>query len=101
MSHICTSPGACRLIKITSPNLNYMIGAGAIVLFVNLYLFVIPTTNQLAVTVLCNITPWLTAIGYSLCYGTIVAKMIRVFYIFDNPTPKPKKVKLCFCSKSD
>ena len=27
---------------------------------------------------------WLTAIGYSLCYGTILAKMARVYYIFNN-----------------
>ena len=33
-----------------------------------------------------QMTDWLTAIGYSLCYGTIVAKMFRVFYIFRNPT---------------
>ena len=30
----------------------------------------------------------LAAIGYSLCYGTIVAKMFRIYYIFRNPTAK-------------
>ena len=72
-----------------------MIGAGAIVLYVNLYFFVIPTVDQIAVSVLCNITPWLTAIGYSLCYGTIVAKMTRVYYIFNNPKPQRKMVSVC------
>ena len=29
-------------------------------------------------------TAWLTAIGYSLCYGTIIVKMFRIFYIINN-----------------
>ena len=37
-------------------------------------------------------TAWLTAIGYSLCYGTIITKMFRVFYIFRNPTMKKRVV---------
>ena len=37
-------------------------------------------------------TAWLTAIGYSLCYGTIITKMFRVFYIFRNPTMKKRIV---------
>ena len=56
------------------------------------YFFIIPTTNLQVVTTLCNITPWLTALGYSLCYGTILVKMVRVYYIFDNPTRQKKKV---------
>ena len=36
--------------------------------------------------ILCplQLTPWLTAIGYSLCYGTIIVKMFRIFYIIHN-----------------
>ncbi len=33
-------------------------------------------------------TPWLTSLGYSLCFGTMLAKMVRVYYIFNNPTPR-------------
>ena len=83
---------------MSSTNLNYLIGGGAIILYVDTYFFIIPTTDQQVVTVLCNLTPWLTALGYSLCYGTILAKMVRVYYIFDNPTPRKKKVGLrSFC----
>lgn len=105
-----------RLIRLTSPNLNNLIGIGAIILYFNIYVFVVPTTNQTATAVLCNVSPysqspqtsafddwfvmpllqfdsWLTAIGYSLCYGTIIAKMCRVYYIFRNPSLK-KKVSL-------
>ena len=86
---MCSIPS--RLIRLGSPSLNNLIGIGAIILYVDTAFFVIPTTNLQVVTVLCNLTPWLTALGYSLCYGTILAKMVRVYYIFENPTPKKKK----------
>ncbi len=79
-----------RLIKLASKKLNYLIGIGAIILYLDTFFFVIPSTNPKAVNVFCNLTSWLTAIGYSLCYGTILAKMIRVYYIFNNPSPKKK-----------
>ena len=34
----------------------------------------------------------MSALGYSLCYGTIIAKMFRVYIIFNNPIPKMKLV---------
>ena len=39
-----------------------------------------------------QLNPCLTALGYSLCYGTILMKMIRVWYIFNNPTLQKKIV---------
>jgi len=33
-------------------------------------------------------TPWLYALGYSLCYGTILVKMVRVYHILHKPTEK-------------
>ena len=44
-----------RLIRITSPNLNYLIGIGAIILYIDIGLFVAPSTNHKVVTVLCNV----------------------------------------------
>jgi len=76
---------------LSSPNLNYLIGGGAIILYIDIYFFIIPTANPYAVAALCNLTPWLTALGYSLCYGTILAKMARVYYIFHNPVALKKK----------
>jgi len=35
-----------------------------------------------------QVTPWLTALGYSMCYGTILVKMARVYFIFNNPKLK-------------
>lgn len=79
---------------MSSPKLNYIIGVGAFILYVDVYLLVVPTTDQLTVKVLCSLTPWLTAIGYSLCYGIIVAKMVRVYFIFNNPKPNSTSVSI-------
>lgn len=45
-----------RLIRLTSPNLNYLIGIGAIILYIDIYFFVIPSTDKVAVTVFCNVS---------------------------------------------
>ena len=63
------------------------------ILYVDTIFFVTPSTSPDVVTGLCNLTPWLTAIGYSLCYGTILFKMLRVYYIFNNPKPASSKVR--------
>ena len=77
-------------MKLSSPQVNYLIVIGAIILYLNVVALVIPTSDPVAVTVLCTLRPWLIASGYSLCYGTMLAKMARVYYIFNNPTPKKK-----------
>ena len=83
----------CRLIKLASTKLNYLIGIGAIILYLDIIIFVIPSTNHYVVTAICNLTPWLAAIGYSLCYGTILTKMARVYYIFQDPSSTKKKAR--------
>ena len=45
-----------RLIKLTSPNLNYIIGAGAILLYVEIYILVARTTDPTVVKWLCNVS---------------------------------------------
>jgi gamma-aminobutyric acid type B receptor len=83
-----------KLIRLSSPNLNYLICAGAIILYLDMILLVIPSTDMMVVTVLCNLNPWFTSIGYSLCYGTILVKMLRVYYIYSNPSPRKKNTKI-------
>ena len=94
--HTCVT-SLLRLIKLASTNINYLIGIGAIILYIDIVIFVVPTTDRNTVRAFCNLTPWLTAIGYSLCYGTILVKMARVYYIFNNPTAN-KKVGGCTLS---
>ena len=45
-----------RLIRLTSPTLNYLIGAGAIVFYVDVYIYVLPSTDQVAVSLLCHVS---------------------------------------------
>ena len=45
------------------------------------------------VTVCMQIQHWLFTIGYSLAFGTVLAKMWRVYQIFNNPKLN-KKVRL-------
>ena len=45
-----------RLIRLSSPNLNYLIGIGAIVLYIDICFFVIPSTDKVTVTVFCNVS---------------------------------------------
>ena len=80
------------LIRLTSPNLNYLIGSGAIFLYVAIIVTVIPARSALFAGVLCNLRVWLTGFGLSLCYGTILVKMWRVYYIFSNPSAQKKAV---------
>ena len=45
-----------RVVRLSNPKLNFLIILGAIVLYIAVYFFVIPTTNQTVVTVFCNVT---------------------------------------------
>ena len=54
----------CRLIKLTSPNLNYIIGAGAILLYLAIYVSAVPTTDPTVVKWLCNVSA-------QLCEGVV------------------------------
>ena len=44
-----------RLIRLSSYNLNYFIGCGAVILYMSIYFIIIPTTNPQAVAALCNV----------------------------------------------
>ena len=45
-----------RLIRLSSPNLNYIIGLGAFILYLNVVTLVIPATNHDFAAVLCNVS---------------------------------------------
>ena len=81
-------------MRLSSPELNYMIGGGAILLYIAVILTVHPVANEniTNTSVLCILTPWFISIGYSLCYGTIVVKMFRTWYIFNDPFANKTKV---------
>ena len=79
-----------RIVKLSSSKLNYLIIAGAIIMYVSVILYVTPATSKIIETVICNVRPRVFSFGYSVCFGTILAKMWRVYYIFSNPGLKRK-----------
>ena len=56
-----------RLIRLSSPKLNYIIGAGAIILYADVIFHVIPTTSPDVTVVLCNVCI------YSISKGLLVS----------------------------
>ena len=46
---------SCRLIRLSSYNLNYLIGCGAVIGYMSIYFFIIPTTNPQVVAALCTV----------------------------------------------
>ena len=72
-------------IKATSPNLSHLIFSGCYLLLVSVVLFVIKDTfnfSALAYGILCNLYTLCTSLGFSLVFGTICAKIWRVYRIF-------------------
>ncbi len=43
-------------MKLSSPNLNYLIGAGAAILYIDILFFIVPTTSPSTVSILCNVS---------------------------------------------
>ena len=69
-----------RLIRLSSPNLNYLIGAGAIVLYVDVCFYVVPTVDQVAATVFCNVRIF-TAINTSALVYKIWVPDVNLLFI--------------------
>ena len=83
-----------RIVKLSSPYVNVMIIAGAIVFYVTVILFGVDEniTSFSVVDGLCHARVWLCVIGFSLLYGTIFAKALRIYYIFSHLKPNSKVV---------
>ncbi|XP_019853928.1 PREDICTED: gamma-aminobutyric acid type B receptor subunit 2-like [Amphimedon queenslandica] len=82
-----------RIVKLTSPNLNHIIILGSVLLYISVIFYSISSMNKTIQSTFCNIRVWLFSLGYNLCFGVILSKTWRVYYIFNNPKPKKKGVK--------
>ena len=65
-----------RLIRLSSPNLNYITGLGAVILYINVIIIVIPTTDEDGAIILCSVravhnvyTLCLLSHEYYLCFS--------------------------------
>ena len=79
-----------RMVRLTSPNLNYLIVVGAVFIYLSVLFLSMPFLEQQLSTVLCNLQQWLFSFGSTLCFAVVLAKMGRVYYIFSDPTPNRK-----------
>ena len=78
------------MVRLTSPNLNYLIVIGALFIYLSVVFLVMPYLEQQLSTVYCNLHQWLFSFGNTLCFAVVLAKMGRVYYIFSDPTPNRK-----------
>ena len=74
-------------MQISRPRLNYLIIVGVILFYISMILFAVPTNNKSVLLALFKVQPWTLSLGFSFCYGTIIMKMFRVYYIINNPLP--------------
>ena len=101
-----------RVVKLSSPKLNYLIIIGAVLMYCSIYFYLLPIVHMDVVLASCIVSivcqnhnlvseltefsvieqlqHWLFTIGYSLAFGMVLAKMWRIYQIFHNPTPNKK-----------
>ena len=74
-------------MQVSRPRLNYLIILGAILCYISIIIYAIPTTNESVFLTLTKVLPWMLSLGSSFSFGTIIMKMFRVYYIVKNPLP--------------
>ncbi|KAL5457081.1 hypothetical protein EMCRGX_G034319 [Ephydatia muelleri] len=79
-----------KIVRLTSPDLNYVIVLGVSLMLFSIYLYCISSSDFTLQTIVGKIRLWTQAVGFSLCFGTILAKVWRVYYIFHNPSAVKK-----------
>ena len=94
-----------KVIKASSPYLNFVIALGCIMGFLSV-IFMSTETLKAYFSVkfsfslfFCNIRLWLLTIGFTLAFGALFAKTWRIYVIFRNPWKKkrPYKDRILFC----
>ena len=100
-----------RVVKLTSPNLNYVIVFGTIMLLIGNIFLPFPSRNITLVAIFCTVSTLNAAytvhllsiqlillqiariflsIGYDICFVVALVKTMRVAYIFFKVTPTKK-----------
>ena len=87
LSLALSTPPSNRIIQISRPRLNYLVILGAILFYISIIPFTIPTANEHVILAMVKTRSWLLSLGFSFFYGTIIMKMFRVYYIVHNPLP--------------
>ena len=93
---MCTLSVSCRIIRLSSPNLNVVFIVGIILVYLMVVLFGIDSNlvSTEGVSGLCQTRLWLGVIAFTLVYGSILAQTFRVFYILRNIKVAQNKDKI-------
>jgi gamma-aminobutyric acid type B receptor len=82
-----------KVIKLASPNLNYIIAVGSIIAYLSIIVISLPTNSIIITDIRCTLGYWLCILGYTIPFSAVLTKLWRVYYIFHNPTTKKRAIK--------
>ncbi|XP_019855011.1 PREDICTED: gamma-aminobutyric acid type B receptor subunit 2-like [Amphimedon queenslandica] len=79
-----------KIVKLNSPNLNYIIITGVTVMMVGLTFYYLPLQSKPALRVICTIRRICSTLGHFVAFTVALVKTWRVHYIFRSPSMKKK-----------
>ena len=74
-----------RSIKATSPNISHLIFGGCYLFGISIIIYSVQQAfswSEIVYSVLCNSFRWSLILGYTLLFGTVLAKIWRVYRLF-------------------
>ena len=85
-----------RLIRLSSPKLNYIIGIGAVILYLNVIFLVVPTINPVLITVLCHVCSIHVILTFT-CTSSYLHANLSIVYILRIHPPTTTCMLLEHC----
>uniref|UniRef100_A0A1X7VGX3 G-protein coupled receptors family 3 profile domain-containing protein n=1 Tax=Amphimedon queenslandica TaxID=400682 RepID=A0A1X7VGX3_AMPQE len=79
-----------KVLMANNAKLNYLIILGSAVLYISVFFFSYTPYNPKTQEVFCNSRSRLFSLGYNLCFGVILSRTWRIYYIFSNIKAKKK-----------
>ena len=76
-----------KSIKATSPNISHLIFGGCYLFGISIIIYSVQQTfswNKIIYSVLCNTFRWSLVLGFTLIFGTVLAKIWRVYRLFKH-----------------
>ena len=76
-----------KSIKATSPNISHLIFGGCYLFGISIIIYSVEQTfswSEIVHSVMCNSFRWCLILGYTLIFGTVLAKVWRVYRLFKH-----------------
>ena len=90
---ITTAFGNCRLIRLSSPTLNYFIVGGSLVMYTSVLFYVAPTYSMEATSAICNVSnkqkPAKSQLCVCMCATSkgLVLKSLVTYIVYGEKSP--------------